>query len=101
MATRFRGHYTQLNSIANTFINQGTEITIALHNLRAKQEQLERGDWQGDAADKFYVEMNDCVRPALQRLANALGEAAIITQKIARLTKEAEAVSSQVFIIVK
>lgn len=100
MANRFRGHYAQLNSIANTFINQGTAITVTLHNLRARQEQLEQGDWQGEAAAKFYAEMNGSVRPALQKLANALGEAAILTKKIAKITREAEENSSQIFIIV-
>jgi WXG100 family type VII secretion target len=100
MANRFRGHYAQLNSIANIFLNQGVEVTVALHNLRARQEQLEHGDWQGDAADKFYAEMNGDVRPALQKLANALAEAAIITKKIARITKDTEDTSSKVFVIV-
>jgi uncharacterized protein YukE len=58
---------------------------------------LEHGDWQGDAADRFYAEMNSSVRPALQKLANALGEAAIMTRRVARLTKEAEDTSSRVF----
>lgn len=100
MANRFRGHYGQLNGIANTFISQGAEISVALHNLRARQEQLEHGDWQGEAAEKFYAEMNNAVRPALQKLANALGEAAIISKKIAKITKDAEDSSSRIFVIV-
>lgn len=100
MTNRFRGHYGQLNSIANTFLNQGSAITVTLHNLRAVQEQLEHGDWQGEAANQFYAEMNGAVRPALQKLATALGEAAIITKKIAKLTKDAEDTSSQIFVIV-
>lgn len=100
MADKFRGHYAQLKDIAKTFGDQGSEVQSMIQDLKSKQQQLEGGDWKGDAANKFYTEMNGPVYKALNNLQKALTEANSITTKIAKLTKDTEDNTSKIFIFV-
>lgn len=100
MADRFRGHYGQLKDIAKSFGDQASEVGNMISNLKSKQQDLEGGGWKGDAANKFYAEMNGPVYKALNKLQNAMSEANSITTKIAKITKDAEDNSSKVFVIV-
>lgn len=100
MADKFRGHYAQLKDIAKTFGDQGSEVQNMIQNLKSKQQDLEGGGWKGDAANKFYAEMNGPVYTALNKLQKAMGEANSITTKIAQITKQTEDTSSHIFILV-
>lgn len=100
MTDKFRGHYQQLNDAAKQFSGQGDAVKQTIGDLNSKMQQLQGGDWKGDSADKFYAEMGDKVMPALNKLQNAMTEAATITGKIAQITKNAEDSSSKVFVIV-
>lgn len=100
MGDRFRGHYGQLKEIAGTFNTQASDIQSMIQNLKSKQQDLEGGGWKGDAANKFYAEMNGPVYKALDKLQKAMTEANSITNKIAKITKDAEDNSSKVFVLV-
>lgn len=98
--SKVRSHYGNLSQIAQTFATEADNTKQSTSNIKNKMEQLRGGDWKGDAANKFYAEMDGKVLPALGRLSNALTNASEITKKISSLMKNAEQESSKVFMIV-
>jgi len=88
--SKIRIHHTQAQQIAKTFAQQANEVRQSIQNLKSKMETLQKGDWKGDSANKFYAEMNGKVLPALNRLAAALDEASKIMLKIAAQLKQTE-----------
>lgn len=94
---RIRAHYGSLNHISQTFQHQAEAVQQTVHDLTEKESTLQSGGWQGEAADKFYAEMDSAVTPALKRLATALELSATQTQKISQLMKQAEAEVAQLF----
>ncbi len=59
------------------------DIEQARNTTNGKVQALHNNQWIGDAADKFFGEMEDHVLPAVARLVTALGTAADAVQKVA------------------
>jgi WXG100 family type VII secretion target len=95
--SRFRADYAALKEIAQTFNRESDSVKQTLNTLKQNTETLRGGDWKGDAANNFYREMDGAVLPTLQRLTNALAEAARVTQKISQLAAQTDQAASQVF----
>lgn len=53
-------------------------------------ETLQRGDWIGEGADKFYQEMESQVLPAMERLHRALDQGARTAKQMDRVMEDAE-----------
>jgi WXG100 family type VII secretion target len=98
--SKFRGHYQNLNQIAQTFKQQGEAVQQMQQNLQSKMDTLRGGDWRGDSANKFYKEMDGKLLPAVQKLGKALDEAAQVTTKISKLVKQTEDDSAKIFVLV-
>jgi WXG100 family type VII secretion target len=96
-ATTVRSNYDELKSIQNTFNQNAGAIASMNQNVKSRVETLQGGDWIGQAATKFYQEMDSSVMPSLNRLQKALTEAARITQQIANTMKQAEDEASSIF----
>ncbi len=64
-------NYDELNSIIKNFHDEGEDITQLLSTTRQRVQEL-RSEWIGDAADKFFDEMEHDLLPALLRLSQAL-----------------------------
>lgn len=97
--SKFRADYGALKEISQTFNRECDSVKEALNNLKQNTETLRGGDWKGDSANKFYREMDSAVLPTLQRLTNALGEAARVAQKISQLASQTEQTTAHIFIM--
>ena len=89
-ARTVRADYEALTQVGQQFSRQTDATRRTLQQLKRNMDVLQRGDWQGQGADKFYEEMNSAVLPSMQRLVNALDSAGHRTQDISRIMKEAE-----------
>ena len=89
-ARTVRADYEALTQVGQQFSRQTDATRRTLQQLKRNMDVLQRGDWQGQGADKFYEEMNSAVLPSMQRLVNALDSAGHRTQDISRIMQEAE-----------
>lgn len=89
-APTIRADYDQLREIQNTFQREAEDIGRMLQNLRSAYDPLRQGDWIGPGANAFFSEMESSVYPSLQRLRNALDQAAKTTKQIADEIRQAE-----------
>jgi WXG100 family type VII secretion target len=71
---KVRCDYDALNVIAQAFGRQADLSRRTLDQLKSTMDVLQGGDWEGQAALRFYQEMQDQVLPVVQRLAQALVE---------------------------
>lgn len=93
---RVRGDYDQLKQIAQSFRSQADQSRGTLQSLKQQMQTLQGGDWVGKGATAFYQEMSSAVLPSMQRLTDALGRAASVTQEISQTVKQAEEEAARV-----
>ena len=82
-----RLNYEELNAIVRLFRDQGEDVVKMQANLRDRVRDLHK-DWEGEAADKFFHEMEGELLPAVSRLARALFFAQDTLQKIIKLIQD-------------
>ncbi len=99
-ANKYRGDYSQLNQIAQSFTRQAEANRQILQRIQGAIDVLRTGDWVGKGADAFYQEMDSAILPSLKRLIAALEDASQVTLKIARRVKQAEDDAAALFRIV-
>ena len=99
MAANLRVDYPAMEAIAKQFLNDQNEINELLNQTKNKVETLHGNLWQGEAADKFFAEMENTVIPALGRLSNALGRASEATLKVSGAIKQADEDTTHIFIV--
>jgi WXG100 family type VII secretion target len=97
--SKFKADYSALSDIAKSFGSEADHSRQSINNLKSKMEQLKGGGWKGDAANKFYAEMDGSVLPAYTRLSKALDTAQQVTIKIRTLAKQTEDTTSRIFIL--
>ncbi len=85
-----RADYEQLADIARGFAQEAEKTRRTLNELHGALDVLLHGDWAGRGATEFYREMITDVFPSVQRLAEALEQAARAVARISRLMKQAE-----------
>lgn len=90
MADIVRANYQQLDQIANKFKNEAEQTRAMLQKVKGAMEPLQSGGWIGKGSDAFFNEMNGKIIPAVNRLAQALQEAASKTKEIANTLRQAE-----------
>lgn len=98
--SKVRSHFANLAQIAQSFSREAESTKQSTDDIKSKMEQLRGGDWKGDAANKFYAEMDGAVLPALKRLGTALEQAGTITKKISDLMKTTEQQTSKIMVMV-
>ncbi len=91
MHDRVRTNHDELKQIASLFANEADATGRTLAQLRRQKDVLQGGDWAGQAARKFYAEMDGSVLPAITRLQRALAQAQQVTQKLSARLRQAEA----------
>ena len=83
--------YSRMQSICNYMETDGEKIKDLLKKTKGQIENLRDGKhWEGEAAVKFFNEMDQTVLPALARLADALGSGAVIAREIADIIRKAD-----------
>ncbi len=96
-APRIRAHYEDLEGIRNRFAQQADQVRQMSQNVRSKLEVLRDGAWIGEAANKYFDEMDSEVLPAVDRLINALEQASQATRQVSDRLHQAEEEASSRF----
>ena len=82
--------YDEMNDIISLFKTREEKILHLLKTTQAKVQDLHNHKWVGKAADKFFIEMEQTVLPALARLAYALGLGAVAAKEIVDTIRQAD-----------
>jgi WXG100 family type VII secretion target len=82
-------NYDELTSIAKQFKDQGEDIARLHAQTRQRVRDLYK-EWEGEAAEKFFDEMETLLLPAVQRLAQALFLTQDTTGEIMKIIREAD-----------
>jgi len=90
MADLIEVDYGKLEEVHKKFDEQAEAFAKTIRDIRSRLEPLEDGEWQGDAADAFFKEMNNVLLPASNRLHKAFNEAASATKRIGDTAHKAE-----------
>ncbi len=85
-----RADHEQLARIVSTFAGEADAQRAALAQLRSAVERLKQGDWVGQAANRFYGEVDSAIFPALMRLIAALEAAARTTAEVSADVRRTE-----------
>jgi WXG100 family type VII secretion target len=95
-AEEIRADYDQLAQVASRFTNQSQQIQQMTQNVQRSMESL-RGGWEGRGSQAFFNEMQGKVLPGVNRLNQALQQAARVTQQISNTVRQAEDEASAPF----
>jgi len=90
MAGTTQVNYDDMQGIVKSMKNEEEEIMALLKQTKSKVESLHGNQWVGDAADRFFHEMEQVVMPAMARLAHALGVGADVAQEIMNIINQAD-----------
>lgn len=91
MTDHIRADYNTPNSISQTFHNEAQRVRRVYDSLATTcTANLKAGGWVADSADAYYREMEEDILPSVQRLAEALAEAAEVTLQIKAIMQKAE-----------
>ena len=85
----FQLNYDQLVSISKKFKDEGEDIA-KLHSATRQRVRDLHSEWVGEAAEKFFEEMETELLPAVQRLAQALFLTQDVTNDIMKIILEAD-----------
>jgi len=85
----FQLNYDQLVSITKKFKDEGEDIAQLHSTTRQRVRDLHK-EWIGDAADKFFDEMETELLPAVQRLSQALFLSQDMTNEIMKIIQDAD-----------
>lgn len=90
-APTIRADHELLKRTVQSFSRESAAVKRLLDRLHSDMDALQRGDWIGQAANRFYQEMQAEVLPAVERLRSALDQGAQATKQMSRIMEEAEA----------
>lgn len=95
-ADEIRADYDQLSQVSSRFQNQSQATQEMIQSVRSSMDEL-KGGWEGRGSNAFFSEMQGEILPAVNRLRQALQQAARVTQQIAQTVKQAEEEASSPF----
>jgi len=90
MAGTTQINYDDMNGIVKTLKAEEDEIMNLMKQTKNKVDHLHGNQWVGEAADRFFNEMEQVVLPAMARLARALGVGADVAQEIMNTIRQAD-----------
>jgi WXG100 family type VII secretion target len=90
MAGTTQVNYDDMNNIVKSLKAEEEEMMNLLKNTKSRVESLHGNQWVGEAADRFFNEMEQMVLPAMARLARALGVGADVAQEIMNTIRQAD-----------
>jgi WXG100 family type VII secretion target len=98
MADEIRGVYAELQQIAQRFAAAQSEVQGNIQRVNNSMAPLDGGSWIGRGYDAFSREMHNEVMPAMNRLQQALAEAARVTSAISQTLEDADEQASSPFL---
>lgn len=88
--------YDELNAIVKKFNGEGEDFAQLATTTRQRLQDL-RKDWIGDAADKFFAEMEQDLLPALTRVSKAHFFSQDVLMKITKIIRETDEENANFF----
>jgi WXG100 family type VII secretion target len=88
--------YDELNAIVKKFNGEGEDFAQLATTTRQRLQDL-RKDWIGDAADKFFAEMEQDLLPALARVSKAHFFSQDVLMKITKIIRETDEENANFF----
>jgi WXG100 family type VII secretion target len=89
-------NYDELKAIAKKFRDEGEDITRLHSNTRQRVRDMYK-EWIGEAADKFFDEMEHELLPALERLGHGLFFSQDVVNQITKTFHDADEETSAYF----
>lgn len=88
--------YDELNTIVKTFNGEGEDFAQLVTTTRQRLQDL-RKDWIGEAADKFFAEMEQDLLPALARVSRAHFFSQDVLMKVTKIIRETDEENANFF----
>jgi WXG100 family type VII secretion target len=89
-ASIIQADYDQLQQIAGMCSSEASNMQDMYSNVLAKYDALRGGGWEGDAASKFFNEMESYVLPNMKKMVDAFQTTADQVQVVKAKFEEAE-----------
>ena len=86
----------QAQKVANDFEQEAERIQRLFKTLQSDTDMLRKGGWIANAADLYYQKMDNEVMPGVNRLSQALMNAAQTTRQITQIFTQADEEASNV-----
>ncbi|GAB4487603.1 MAG: hypothetical protein Fur0016_01500 [Anaerolineales bacterium] len=88
--------YDELNAIVKTFNGEGEDFAQLVTTTRQRLQDL-RKEWIGEAADKFFAEMEQDLLPALTRVSKAHFFSQDVLMKVIKIIRETDEENANFF----
>lgn len=89
-AGKIQADYPELDKASQTFSKEADQTKQLFQQMRQQVDALASAGWIGVGGQKFNNEMEEIVFPAMDRMMNALNDAASATKRIADAFRKAE-----------
>jgi WXG100 family type VII secretion target len=90
MANTQQVNYDEMQTIIKSFQNEEQELQSLMNQTKSMVESLHGSQWMGDAADKFFNEMESLVLPRTGKMIYAVGVAGQVAQQIINTIHQAD-----------
>jgi len=88
--------YDELNAIVKKFNSEGEDFAQLATTTRQRLQDL-RKDWMGEAAEKFFTEMEQDLLPALTRVSKALFISQDVLAQVTKIIRETDEENASFF----
>jgi WXG100 family type VII secretion target len=90
MANTQQVNYDEMQAIIKQLEGEEEEIKGLLNQTKSKVESLHGSQWMGEAADKFFNEMENTVLPKTAKMIYALNVAGHVAKQIMNIIHQAD-----------
>jgi WXG100 family type VII secretion target len=90
MANTQQVNYDEMQAIIKQLEAEEEEIKALLNQTKSKVEALHGNQWVGEAADKFFNEMEGTVLPKTAKMVYALNVAGHVAKQIINIIHQAD-----------
>lgn len=90
MANTQQVNYDEMQAIIKQLEGEEEEIKGLLNQTKSKVESLHGSQWMGEAADKFFNEMENTVLPKTAKMIYALNVAGHVAKQIINIIHQAD-----------
>lgn len=90
MADLLQVNYDEMQGIIKMLENEKGEVEQLFQQTKQMAESLHGSQWVGEAADRFFDEMNNFVFPRTQKMIYALDVAGDVAKQIVQIINQAD-----------
>lgn len=90
MANTQQVNYDEMQAIIKQLESEEEEIKALFNQTKSKVESLHGSQWIGEAADKFFNEMENTVLPKTTKMIYALNVAGQVAKQIINIIHQAD-----------